>query len=70
MSLSHRMSRTTNGFRSSALAEPFYRYRGIIIRGLRDDMDVEHKRTGDSVIAGILTILLADVSDGSTGRSG
>ncbi|KAJ5151639.1 C6 zinc finger domain-containing protein [Penicillium capsulatum] len=66
MSLSHRMSRTPNGFRSNALAEPFYRYRGLIIRGLRDDMDVEHKRTCDSVIAGILTILLADAHQGAS----
>ena len=62
MTLSHRMSRTPNGFQSHAWAEPFFRYRGMIIRALRDDINVEHKRTADSVIAGILTILLADVS--------
>lgn len=62
MALSHRINRTRNDAQCNALAETFYRYRGIVIRSLREDINVEHKRTGDIVFASILTLSLADVS--------
>lgn len=52
------MNRTTN----NALAEPFYRYRGNAIRSLKETIDGKHQRTADVVIAGIITLLLIDVS--------
>ncbi|KIX09109.1 uncharacterized protein Z518_00187 [Rhinocladiella mackenziei CBS 650.93] len=65
MTLSHRINRTRNDLQCNALAESFYRYRGNVIRSLREDINVEHKRTGDIVIAGIMSLLLADVQQGA-----
>lgn len=62
MTLSHRINRTRNDPQCNVLAETFYWYRGLVIRSLNEDISVEHKCTGDIVIAGIITLLLADVS--------
>jgi hypothetical protein len=65
MTLSHRINRTRatdNDKSSTALVESFHRYRGLIIRSLNDDIDVERRRTSDVVIAGVVALLLADVS--------
>ncbi|OIW28760.1 C6 zinc finger domain-containing protein [Coniochaeta ligniaria NRRL 30616] len=64
MTLSHRINRTRDVGHSKALAESFYHYRGLAIRSLREDIDVEHKRTGDVVLAGIVSLLLSDVQQG------
>jgi hypothetical protein len=48
------------------LTESFYRYQGKIIRSLKADLDVEQKRTGDGVLAGVMTLLLSDVQQGAT----
>lgn len=62
MTLSHRINRMRNDPQCSALVETFYRYRGQIIHSLSEDIDVAHKRTGNIVIAGVIALLLADVS--------
>ena len=51
------MNRTSD----KSLLEKFYLYRGIAIRSLNDTLAVEHKRTDDILIAGVLTVLLVDV---------
>ncbi|KAB8073634.1 hypothetical protein BDV29DRAFT_175119 [Aspergillus leporis] len=66
MTLSHRMNRMRNNPQSNVLAETFFRCRGLAIRSLSDDLDVGHRRTGDIVIAGILTLLLSEVNRSST----
>ncbi|EAW16759.1 Zn(II)2Cys6 transcription factor [Aspergillus fischeri NRRL 181] len=48
--------------RSKSLAVTFYRYRGLVIRSLRNDINQGHKRASDVVLAGIITLLLIDVS--------
>lgn len=60
MSLSHQMCRSEEQY--NALSRKFFHYRGLIISGLRDDITVEHKSTSNFVIAGMLTLLLVDVS--------
>ena len=63
MTLSHRINRT-RGYHDPHcvhLVKNFYQYRGILIRSLGEDISVEHKRTSDAVIAGIMTLLLIDV---------
>lgn len=70
MTLSHRINRTRNDIQSNALAETFFRYRGLVIRSLNDDINLEHRRTADVIIAGIITLLLADVSQSSLEPSG
>ena len=45
-----------------ALSMTFFYYRGLIIRSLNEDINVDHKRKSNLVVAGILTILIADVS--------
>ena len=62
MTLGHRINRMREDPQRNNLAETFYRYRGIVIRSLIEDINVERKRMGDVVIAGILSLLLADVS--------
>lgn len=48
--------------RSRVLARSFYEFRGKAIRGLNEMIGVEKQRAGDAVIAGILMLLLTDVS--------
>lgn len=62
MTLSHRINRIRYDPQCKPLIELFYRYRGLIICSLSEDIDVESKWMGDVVIAGIITLLLADVS--------
>ena len=61
--LSHRINRIQDGTRShTELVETFYRYRGIIISALNEYISIEHKRISDITLAGIVTLLLIDVS--------
>lgn len=64
MALVHRMNRTGGPDcpRSKALAQQFYRFRGIAIRGLNHGLDAESSLADNCLIAGILTVLLNDVS--------
>ncbi|KMK58398.1 C6 finger domain-containing protein, putative [Aspergillus fumigatus Z5] len=60
MTLSHRMNQMRNDPQSKSLAVTFYRYRGLVIRSLRNDINQGHKRASDVVLAGIITLLLVD----------
>ncbi|GIJ86581.1 hypothetical protein Asppvi_005470 [Aspergillus pseudoviridinutans] len=51
---------------SLSLAVTFYRYRGLVIQSLRSDINEGQKRTGDVVLAGIITLLLIDVQQGAS----
>lgn len=62
MCLSHRMNQTKDSSQIKTLSTTFLHYRGLIIRPLNEDIDVDHKRTSNLVVARILTILIADVS--------
>jgi hypothetical protein len=64
MTLSHRMNRTRGepGANHRDMAERFYKYRGEAIRSLREFLSVESQCTTDVAIAGIVSLLLADVS--------
>ena len=65
MTVSHHMNRTRSSGPGGYLTESFYRYRGNAIRSLNETIDSEHNRTADVVIAGIITLLLTDVSPSS-----
>lgn len=67
ITLAHRMNRMGHGLESNALAETLYEHRGIMIRSLNEDIGVESRRTSDTVMAGIMTLLLSDVRRCSTG---
>jgi hypothetical protein len=56
------MNRMRSEPESKALAERFYLYWGLAIRSLNEHLDVEESRTGDMIIAGILTLLFTEVS--------
>lgn len=62
MVLSHRINKTRNDLPHGALAAKFYRYWGLAVRSLNEHLCTEDRWGGDTVIAGILTLLLADVS--------
>ena len=61
-SLSHRMNQTREDPQSNSLATTFFHYRGLIIRSLNEDIGVDHKRMSNLVVAGILTLVIVDVS--------
>lgn len=56
------MNRLGNDGCQNSLAQSFYHFRGIIIRSLREDIEVRHNRNGDLLVAGVIALLLADVS--------
>ena len=66
MTLSHRINRTRGepgvNHNMKTMAERFYQYRGDAIRSLREFLEVESHCTADVAIAGIVSLLLADVS--------
>lgn len=62
MIMSHRINQTSNILQLKPLTEKFYFYWGLAVRSLNDYLNREDKRAGDTIIAGILTLLLADVS--------
>lgn len=64
MALSHRMNRTRGSpwANHKGLAERFYTYRGSAIHSLRECLNLESHCAADVAIAGIVTLLLADVS--------
>ncbi|KAI8930410.1 Phomenoic acid biosynthesis cluster-specific transcriptional regulator [Plenodomus lindquistii] len=47
------------------LAEKYYTHWGITIRSLSEQFSLENVRTSDVVLAGILTLLLADIQNGA-----
>lgn len=62
MIMSHRINQTSNALHLKPLMEKFYFYWGLAVRSLNDYLNMEDKRAGNTIIAGILTLLLADVS--------
>lgn len=62
MTLSHRINRLRDAAQRHQLVQSFYRYRCIALRCLSDDIKDERKRTTAIVIAGIINLLLSDVS--------
>ncbi|KAK1918875.1 Phomenoic acid biosynthesis cluster-specific transcriptional regulator [Pyrenophora teres f. teres] len=67
MTLNHRMNRLGIGSNLEAadLAEKYYFYWGMTVRSLSEQLNVDKKRTSDVVLAGILTLLLADIQNGA-----
>ncbi|KAJ5329233.1 hypothetical protein N7452_009623 [Penicillium brevicompactum] len=49
---------------STTLGKAFFRYRGLMIRSLNDDISIQDRRSDDVVLAGILTLMLADAQQG------
>ncbi|KAI1660551.1 fungal-specific transcription factor domain-containing protein [Daldinia decipiens] len=66
MILGHRINRTRGSPESKRFIEKFYLYWGLAIRSLRDHLDIEDKRNGDTIVAGVLTLLLVDVQLGTS----
>lgn len=62
MIMSHRINQTSNELQLKPLMEKFYFYWGLAVRSLNEYLNMEDKRAGNTIIAGILTLLLADVS--------
>ncbi|KAL7935794.1 fungal-specific transcription factor domain-containing protein [Trichoderma chlorosporum] len=66
MILGHRINQTRGRIPSKALVEKFYLYWGLAVRSLNEHLNMANKRAGDTVIAGILTLLLADIQQGTS----
>lgn len=64
VALNHQMSRLEEQDVSNlnALAKRFYEYRGIALCSLNNQLSLVDQRTSDMVLAGILTLLVVDVS--------
>lgn len=67
-SLSHRMNQRRDDIHLNSLAMTFFHYRGLIIRSLNDDIGVDHKRMSNLAVAGILTLIIVDVSSSFSKR--
>lgn len=59
-SLGHRMCQNADQW--NALNHKFLYCRGLIINSLRDEINSEDKKTSNFLVAGILTLVLVDVS--------
>ncbi|GAD93893.1 C6 zinc finger domain-containing protein [Paecilomyces variotii No. 5] len=68
LTLSHRMNQTGHNPHSKSLETSFYRYRGLMIHSLNEDISILNKQNGDIVLAGILTLLMADAQQGISQR--
>lgn len=68
VALNHRMNRleTQDASHCKALANKFYEYRGIAICSLNKELSLADQHTSDMILAGILTLLLIDVSPNDT----
>jgi hypothetical protein len=62
ITLSHRINRTRGDPQFKGLAEKFYLYWGLAVRSLNEHLETEAQHKDDIVLAGIVTLLLADVS--------
>lgn len=60
--LSHRINRSRGGIQMPDLEERFFHYRGIAIRSLSEHLSEENNPRGDATLAGIMTVLLLEVS--------
>lgn len=65
MTLSHRINQTQtrNESYARALTERFYAYWGLGIRSLNEHLHRTNGRADDTVLAGILQLVLSDVSE-------
>ncbi|KAL7943902.1 fungal-specific transcription factor domain-containing protein [Trichoderma barbatum] len=66
MILSHRINQTRGMLQTRALVEKFYLYWGLAVQSLNEYLGMKDKRVGDTVIAGVLTLLLSDVQQGTS----
>ncbi|KAL6823213.1 fungal-specific transcription factor domain-containing protein [Trichoderma camerunense] len=66
MILSHRINQIGSAIPPRAMVQKFYHYWGVAVRSLNEYLNMDDRRLGDSVIAGILTLLLADIQQGSS----
>lgn len=62
MILSHRINRTRGEQRCQELNAKFYNYWGLAVQSLNRHLDTKCTHDSNMLIAGILTLLLADVS--------
>lgn len=69
MTLSHRINRAGPEARNYVLIENYYRCRGDVIRSLNEEISEEHRRKSDVVLAGMMGLLLADVSRTSRNKN-
>jgi hypothetical protein len=61
MTLGHRMNRTRGDPRYKDLVEVYYHHRGGALRSLNEEISGRGTQHGDSLLAGIISFLLADV---------
>ncbi|KAI5859444.1 fungal-specific transcription factor domain-containing protein [Durotheca rogersii] len=64
MTLSHRINQTRSDPNVKVLTERFFSYWGLALRSLNEHLGSEDTRTGDMVIAGMLTLLFVDIQQG------
>lgn len=65
MTLSHRINQACGDFQSRTLMRKFYHFRGLVIHSLNEHLALDNQLKGNAVIAGIVALLLLDVSQSS-----
>ncbi|KAL7904286.1 fungal-specific transcription factor domain-containing protein [Trichoderma velutinum] len=66
MILGHRINQMRSVVPPREMVEKFYLYWGLAVQSVNEYLNMEDKRLGDTIIAGILTLLLADIQRGSS----
>ncbi|EFR04278.1 C6 zinc finger domain-containing protein [Nannizzia gypsea CBS 118893] len=66
ITLNHRIHRIRNKSQCGDLVKTYHQYRGSVIRSLNETLNTESQRIADVVVAGILTLLLADAQQGDS----
>ncbi|KAL2133519.1 hypothetical protein VTI74DRAFT_2205 [Chaetomium olivicolor] len=66
MTLSHRINRLRSEAPSKILTQRFYQYWGLAVRSLNEHLNSEKTRMGDMIVAGIMTLLLTDIQNGTS----
>lgn len=62
MTLSHRINQANGDSQNQSLTKNFYYYRGLVLRSLAKDLDQDRRLRDNVAIAGIMALLLLDVS--------
>lgn len=65
MTLSHRINQLRHR-ECTTLAERFYHYRGLALQSLNKNLHMAEGIISDFALAGVVTLMLVDVSDKST----
>ncbi|KAJ4155029.1 hypothetical protein LMH87_000295 [Akanthomyces muscarius] len=66
ITLGHRINRTTDRYQRESLAKSYWEYRGRVIQSLTESIQAQQSQPNNFILAGIMTLLLADAQHGTS----